>query len=104
MRTTYQVLRKESKALIIVPHMEMIINMMIRESTRPAIAIPRGDLNKPIKEKMRPKNQRIKLTKGTQQNTNPNKAIIKPAIPMLLELLPSTTTVVVLETFGATTG
>lgn len=106
MRTAYQVLRKESKALIIVPHMEMIINMMIRESTRPAIAIPRGDLNKPIREKMRPKNQRIKFTIGIQQKTSPNNAIIKPAIPMLFDRLPSTTTVVVLlvKTLGLVTG
>ena len=85
-----------SKALKIVPHMEMIIKMMIRESTIPAIAIPRGALNKPIREKMKPKNQRIRSTIGTQQKTNPNKAIIKPAIPILFECPPSTTTVVVL--------
>ena len=69
---------------------------MIRESARPAIAIPRGALNKPTKENTKPKNQRIKSTSGTQQKTNPNKAIIKPAIPILFECPPSTTTVVVL--------
>lgn len=82
---TGYLLKKVSKALKIVPHMEMIINMIIRERTRPAIAIPRGALNKPTKEKIRPKNQRIKSTIGTQQKTKPNKAIIKPAMPMLFE-------------------
>ena len=72
------------------------MKMMIRERTSPAMAIPRGALNKPISEKMRPKNQRIKLTNGNQQKTSPNNARIKPAMPMLFEWLPSTTTVVVL--------
>ena len=72
------------------------MKMMINERTSPAMAIPRGALNKPTKEKIRPKNQRIKLTNGNQQKTSPNKAMIKPATPILFECSPSTTTVVVL--------
>ena len=37
------------------------MKIMIRERAIPAIAMPRGALNKPTKEKIRPKNQRIKL-------------------------------------------
>ena len=82
------------------------MKMMIRERTSPAMAIPRGALNKPINENRNPKNHRIKSTTGIQQKTSPNKAIIKPAMPILFERLPSTTTVVVLlvKTLGLTAG
>ena len=98
-------MRIESNNSIIVPKIIIITIMRTRERTRPAIAIPRGALNKPIMENTRPKNQRTKSIKGIQQKTSPNNAIINPAVPMLFECPPSTTTVVVLvETLGAATG
>lgn len=59
--------------------------MITNEITRPAIARPRGARNTPINEKSKPRNQRIRLRTGTQQNTRPQSARIKPATPKPLE-------------------
>ena len=81
----------------------MIITIMItKESTKPVMAMPRGALNIPIMEKTSPKNHNIMSTIGIQQKTKPNKAIIKPAVPILFDPLFSTTNVVVFViTLGA---
>ena len=68
-----------------LPITAIMTKITTKERIKPAIAMPRGALNKPIVENIRPKNHRIKSTKGTQQKTSPNKAIIKPAMPMLFD-------------------
>lgn len=51
------------------------------------MAKPFGRLKTPIAERTRPKNQRMKLRKGAQQNTRAIKANTNPAVPtpLLLE-------------------
>ena len=56
--------------------------MPIHETIRPAIDKPLGCLNTPTNEKIKPSNHKIQLRTGTQHNTNPNKAKMKPAVPM----------------------
>lgn len=66
----------------------------MNERIKPAIAKPRGLINKPTKEKISPKSHKIIFTQGTQQKTRLKRAKIKPAVPNPFEVLPWTTTVV----------
>ncbi len=59
----------------------------IKEIITPAIAAPRGLLNKPIIEKTAPKSQMIEPIIGKQNRNQLITDKIKPAIPAELELL-----------------
>ena len=62
----------------------MITSMIDR--IKPAIAIPLGLLNKPMKENRAPKNQINQPTPGTQLKIAEIKAKINPAVPIPFDL------------------
>ena len=64
----------------------------INEIMKPAIAQPRGLLNKPIRLKSAPKNQIIHPRKGIQPRNNPKIANTNPVVPIPFDCLLGTLT------------
>lgn len=58
---------------------------LIKEITNPAMASPRGCLNTPIKENIKPSNHRIQFKAGTQQSKIATIESTKPAVPNPLD-------------------
>ena len=59
-----------------------MMNKLMNEMMKPAIANPLGLLNNPIKENKAPKNHKIQFTTGAHENRNDNNANTNPAVPM----------------------
>lgn len=57
----------------------------MKESTKPAMAKPRGCLPTPIAEKTTPRIHNIQFKTGTHENMMPNNAKTKPAVPIPLD-------------------
>ena len=77
-----------------LPNMAIMMMIPKIDKIKPVIAKPLGALNKPIKENKRPKNQMIKSTKGTHDRRIPKRANTNPAVPIPLDFLSFTITVV----------
>ena len=79
-----------------LPIIDMIMKRSINDIMNPAIAKPRGEKNKPIKERTKPKNQIIQPAIGTHPRSTPKMANTKPDIarPFVPEPLLITITLV----------
>ena len=72
-------------ANVIAPSIATIMTAIMDEITRPAIARPRGFLNIPIRERIKPTNQTIIFNPGIQHKNMHTSEITNPAIPIPLD-------------------
>ena len=63
----------------------------MNEIMKPAMAVPRGVLNKPMKLNSAPRNQIIHPRMGIQPRQSPRMAKTNPVVPMLLDFFSEAT-------------
>lgn len=62
------------------------IPRVMSERISPVIASPLGLLKTPMSESKAPANHRIQPRTGTHERSNPNKEVMKPAVPSPFDL------------------